>query len=430
MRQTPPQTLYVNLERLPDQQMITMPNGINALCIPIPSTELVRLDMMFGGGTWVQRQPLQAMLAMRLIREGSANFTAKQINEQLDFYGATFNASVSKSYAALTILCLRKYLQPVMDIVSDIIRHPVYEQEPFQVTVQQLFSAFMMKMERVKTRGERLFYESLFGKGHPMANFENQEDFARLSIPLMEDYYHDFIGSRNCTLFITGACDDECVSIISQHLGTSQWGSDTPWTDVKKRLYDEKLKVNVPQNQRFDFDMPQRNVQSAVFAGCLVDKPQGKDRAALILSNMLLGGFFGSRLMKNIREQKGYTYGIGSALVANHCCHVLCVQTETANQYVEPVISEIKKEVHRLIDEPVTEEELNIVKKYYSGNLCRSYEANFSYPAYLMRKIGQGNAKIDTLQMQQFIKELTPTDIQQTVARYFAPERFIWCVAG
>ncbi len=385
---------------------------------------------MFGGGTWVQRQPLQAMLALRLIREGAKNLTSQQINEKLDFYGATFTPNVSKTYSALTVICLRKYLRQVTDIVAHILRQPVYEPEPFQVTVQQLFSAFMMKMERVKTRAERLFYESLFGKTHPMTNYEYQEDFARLSIPLITDYYHDFIGSRNCTIFMTGACDGECRKIISDTFGSDDWGSTTEWSYVKNQLYATELNPKTLENKLFRFDMPQKGVQSALFAGCVLERPQGKQHASLILANMLFGGFFGSRLMKNIREEKGYTYGIGSALAANHRCHVLCIQTETANQYVEEVIKEIKNEIYKLTEQKVSDEELNTVKKYYSGNLCRSYEANFSYPAYLIRKIGQGNAKLDTLQMQQFIKEVTAEEIQQTIASCFNPERFIWCVAG
>ena len=430
MRQNPPQTQFINLDRLPYLEANPLNNGINTVCIPIPSAELVRLDFMFGGGTWVQRQPLQAMLALRLIREGAKNLTSQQINEKLDFYGATFTPNVSKTYSALTVICLRKYLRQVTDIVAHILRQPVYEPEPFQVTVQQLFSAFMMKMERVKTRAERLFDESLFGKTHPMTNYEYQEDFARLSIPLITDYYHDFIGSRNCTIFMTGACDGECRKIISDTFGSDDWGSTTEWSYVKNQLYATELNPKTLENKLFRFDMPQKGVQSALFAGCVLERPQGKQHASLILANMLFGGFFGSRLMKNIREEKGYTYGIGSALAANHRCHVLCIQTETANQYVEEVIKEIKNEIYKLTEQKVSDEELNTVKKYYSGNLCRSYEANFSYPAYLIRKIGQGNAKLDTLQMQQFIKEVTAEEIQQTIASCFNPERFIWCVAG
>ena len=441
-RNEAPATQFVNLESLPTVVSQKMDNGTPLYLIPVSGTEIVRVDFMFNGGAWVQELPMQALLTMRLIKDGTTSRSVKQINEQLDFYGASFSSVVYKTYSLISVLCLKKYLSHVIDIVQDILRNPVFDSNSFQIALQQAYANFMIKKDRVKAQGERVFYETLFGKQHPMAAFERQEHFEMMATQHLMNYYLKCVNAANCRIFITGGYDDDAVLLVMRTFGKEAWGKQidpvdiSPVNPVEKPFEqlglddeDGQLKVDV-QHNRVNFSMSQPTVQSALYAGCVMPKLEGKDRAYMILANMLFGGFFGSRLMNNIRENKGYTYGINSALVANPFFTLFCIQTETANQFVDNVIKEIKFEMERIARELPSEEELEIVKKYYSGSICRIYEANFSFTNQLIKKIGVGNMDNDTIETLKLMKEASPEHIRNVMQRYLNPNNVIWCVAG
>ncbi len=441
-RNNVPVTQFVNLDALPPVISQDMTNGTPLYLIPVSDTDIVRADFMFSGGAWAQEIPLQALLAMRLIKEGTTSRSAQEINELLDFYGATVSSVVYKTYSLISVVCLRKHLEHVLPIVWDILCNPAYEQNSFQIAIQQAYANFMIKKEKVKSQAERVFYEAIFGKHHPMAAFEYQEHFSMLSVDLLRQYYKKCVNSENCRLFLTGGYDDSSVKLLQDTFGKDCWGIQSGKFELKpagfpansfEQFYasdkDERLSADIP-HRRINFAMEQPTVQSALYAGCVLPKVQGEDRAYLILANMLLGGFFGSRLMNNIREEKGYTYGINSALVANPFFTLFCVQTETANQFVDSVIREINFEIERIISELPSVEELEIVKKYYSGSVCRIYEANFSFTNQLIKKIGVGNEHVSTLQALETIRKAAPENITDTLKRYLSPNNVVWCVAG
>lgn len=437
-----PVTQFVNLDILPTVISQTMANGIPLHLIPVPETSVVRVDFMFTGGVWVQDMPLQAMLAMRLVKEGTTTRSVKEINELLDFYGASFSAVVYKSYSLVSVVCLSKFLPQALSIVQDILSNPVFDSDSCQLAIQQAYANYMIKQDRVKHQAEKLFYETLLGERHPMNDYEGQEHFQMLSQAVFRDYYNKCVSSANCRIFITGGYDDEAVSVVARTFGSGQWGSGgasvvmsnvEPFQSPLQRLEQAVLPHGVSfskEQRRVSFSMPQPTVQSALYAGCALPRLEGEDHTLMKLANMLLGGFFGSRLMSNIREEKGYTYGISSALAANPFFTLFCIQTETANQFVDKVISEAKAEIERIVSELPGQDELEIVKKYYSGNLCRIFEPSFTYTNYLIKQIGVGRLKDDTLEAMRRMKEATPQDIQNVMSRYISPNNVVWCVAG
>lgn len=441
-RNTAPETQFVNLDSLPLVQKQGMDNGTPLYLIPVSGTDIVRIDFMFNGGAWVQDMPLQAMLAFRLIKEGTASMSVQQINERLDFYGATFSSAVYKTYAVVSIVCLKKHLNPVVDIVRDVLCEPVFDPNSFQIALQQAYANFMIKKDRVKAQAEKLFYETLFGPKHPMAAYEYVELFSLLSPDALRDYCKKCVNYANCRIFLTGGYDENAVQLLCRTFGNGPWGRQSEplvLSQVKfpaSPLEQYRMSGNVEnlyvdyQQKRVKFSMTQHTVQSALYAGCVIPKLNGEDRAYMILANMLLGGFFGSRLMNNIREDKGYTYGINSALIANPFFTLFCVQTETANQHVDSVIREVSAEILRIINESPSTEEIDIVKKYYSGSVCRIYEAGFAFTNQLIKKIGVANEDVDTIAALKLMKQATPEQICNVMKRYLNPNNVVWCVAG
>lgn len=425
-----PDTLFTKLETLPHVEPGKLSNGITTATLNLPDTELLRTDFMFMGGVWVQDTPLQASMAVRLLKEGGKTMRAAVINERLDFYGATCSLSVFKTYSVVTVMCLKRYYGEVMCVVRDFLMSPSYEADSFSLALEQGKASLMMKMERVKYEAEVLFYKSMFGEEHPISAYEKFEDYDALTVEALLKYHADFIGSSNCRIFITGGADDTCVKTLDELFGGDSWDCDCEKNEVETKLlrFPKPLDGYNGKDIRQPMQMP--TVQSALFVGKCLPMLNGKDWAALLVANMILGGYFGSRLMTNIRERKGYTYGISSSCVQTHLFNVLAIQTETANQYVDKVVQEIKGEINVMRNQLVPTEELELVKKYYSGNICRAYEANFAYPNTLMRKIGLGRDVAETLSAVRHIQEVQPEDILKAASLYMSPDDFLYCVKG
>ena len=328
-----------------------------------------------------------------------------------------------------------------MQLVYDFLMHPAFDTNAYNLTLQQLWANYQIKMDRVKPQAERLFYETLFGRHNPMASYEYPEHFSQLSVGILRDYHEKCVNAANCRMFITGGYNDEDVTLINDIFGTEHWGNCQSYLDISPVEYPahplEQLQQQTDENVVIDRDrniikliMKKPTVQSALFAGCVMPKIEGEERAYLTLANMLFGGFFGSRLMANIREDKGYTYGIHSLLQTQLFFNLFSIQTETANQFINMVIEEVNMEINRIISIPPSNEELDIVKKYFSGNICRTYEANLSFTGLLIRKTALGDDYRDVIKSLEIIRKAEPHHITDVMRRFLNPNSVVWCVAG
>jgi predicted Zn-dependent peptidase len=144
----------------------------------------------------------------------------------------------------------------------------------------------------------------------------------------------------------------------------------------------------------------------------------------------LLGGYFGSRLMKNIREDKGYTYGVSANLQAYDGATQLIIGMETGNDYVEPAIREVYHEMDRLQQERVGEEELDMARNYLMGDMCRSCEGPFSLSdAWIyIHNLGLGDDYFP--QLVEAVRSCQPEEVQRLAQTYLRTENMKEIIAG
>ena len=429
-RTTQPHIFLSEIKRLPSIRTLYLNNGVKMYLIDIENSEMVRLDLMFKGGMWVQDRPIQALLALGNMKEGAAGKSAEQINELIDYHGAALSTTVAKTFAALTVTCLHKHLKNVADIIKDVVSDPKYDEEVMRVKVQQMRTSHEIQAQRVKTQAEWLFFNEMFGKSHPMASFPEIRDFNDANTDMIKVYYDRFLGHKNCTILLSGKINDSTIQIVEQAFGNTEWGGNCLRDDVDELMKKHDFIFDNAKHGLTRFEMPQKTVQSNIMSGLVLNKMTGKDKAVMMITNCLLGGFFGSRLMKNIREKKGLTYGIYSYILANHLFNVLCISTDTTNEMTDLVIEEINKELDKLGRGTVDENELDIVKNYFAGTICRAYEASLAYPARIMKLIAT-NEKIDeVMELQRFYAEIKPKDITDFASKFLDKERVLWAVAG
>ena len=406
-------------------ESMTMANGIELKYIKTNDTEMVKMDFMFKGGQWTQEVPLQSYYAFKQLKEGTRSFNGEDIAERLDYYGATIETYSNMSYSVVSLLCLRKYLEHIIPILQSILWEPTYNQDKLSIALTQGKAAYAASMQSVGTRCKQLFYKSLYGEGHPMAQYPSLQDYDTLTPETLRRFRDKNISSDNCKIFLTGMYDDNIIKIVTDAFGEKHWGGN----GGKFTGY-HSFTVAQPKQSRFSVQMDNMTVQSAIKVGRLFPERNHKDFTTLNIMSTILGGYFGSRLMSNIRETKGYTYDISSAIYQSPQNTTFVISTETPNEYTECVIEEIHKEMLRLCKEPVSDEELANVKNYLSGHICRNCETGFNTSAMLMRLDVTARTTDDVVRDFETMKQITPEDIMRCASSYLSRESMTECIAG
>lgn len=406
---------------VPDRR--TMKNGASLNIIDAGDQDVVRLDVLIRGGQWDQEQPLQAMFSNRMLREGTRRFTSSGIAEKLDYYGSWMELSVAMEYSFLTLYSLNKYFEETLDVVESMLKEPMFPEKELTVVAEINKQQFLVNNEKADTIARKQLNRSLFGTSHPCGQFAIADDYDKLNSSLLRTFYRQFYSSANCSVYISGKVTGRILTLVEKALGVNTWGDALPMAGKND------FPIETTREKRVFVDRPDV-LQSSVKLGALSLDRNHPDFHKFKMAVTLFGGYFGSRLMSNIREDKGYTYGIVSGLVSYPKTGVLVISTETANEYVENVIREIYHEIDVLHNELVPEDELSMVRNYMLGEMCRNYEGPFSLSdAWIYIECGKLD---DSFYRQSFeaIKTITPSEIRDLSQKYLRKESLIEVIAG
>lgn len=404
-------------------ERMVMPNGMPLSVLNAGENEVVRIDLLIGGGRWQQSQPLQALFTSRMLREGTSRYSAAQIAEKLDYYGAWLELSSASEYDFVSLYSLNKYLPQTLDILESIVKEPLFPEKELGVIVENNIQQFLVNSSKVDFRAHRGLVRAIYGEQHPSGRLAQEEDYRRINPAVLREFYNHYYHSANCCIYLSGKVNDNCLRRVEALFGMEPFGVDfckpetkeyQPVTTSEKRIFIERPDA----------------LQSAVRMGMLsLDRHHPDYLKARVLIT-LFGGYFGSRLMSNIREEKGYTYGINAGIMPYPGQGVLAISAETANEFVEPLISEVYHEIDRLQNELVSAEELSTVKNYMLGDMCRSYESAFSLAdAWIFV---QTSGLKDSYYMDSLaaVKAITPQEIRELAVRHLCKENLKEVVSG
>ena len=400
----------------------TLPNGIPLTVINAGEQEVVRMDVLFSGGRWQQSQKLQALFTNRMLREGTTKYTAATIAEKLDYYGSWLELSSSSEYAYITVYSLNKYLAKTLEVVESMIKEPLFPQKELQTILDTNIQQYLVNTSKVDFLAHRSLLKSLYGEQHPCGKIVMEEDYHTITPEVLREFYEQHYHSGNCSIFLSGKVTDDIISRVTDIFGI-------PFGQYQLQMPKLSFPFAAIPEKRI-FTEREDAMQSAVKMGCTTITREHPDYPKLRVLMTLFGGYFGSRLMSNIREDKGYTYGISAGVVFYPDSGLLIVSTETDNEYVEPLIQEVYHEIDRLHLDPVSAEELRIVRNYMLGEMCRSYESPFSLSdAWIF--IATSGLKDDYFARSlQAVNEITPAEIQDLAQRYLCKETLKEVIAG
>ena len=339
-------------------------NGVPVFIIKGGAQDVLRIDLLVRGGYSIQERPLQALFTNRMLREGTGDYKAEEISRLLDYYGAWIEMYSLQECNRITLYTLGRYLEPMLDMLESMVKRPLFPSRNLETIRANNKAFYHINSRKVDVVAQRHFEKAIWGKNHPLGHIVCAEDYDAITEELLRNYHSRYYGSQGMTFFVSGNVDEKCVAAIEKRFG-DVWGS-TESVD-----FAVAPPFSIPGASKVKIDGV---LQSGIRVGRMVMDVSHPDFHRFRFLTVVLGGYFGSRLMSNIRERNGYTYHIEAEIDAYGGRNAFMISTETDNEYVEPLLVEVDKELKRLRDEDIPKEELELVRNYTLGELCREYE--------------------------------------------------------
>lgn len=402
---------------------LKLSNGIDFFTLGAGSQEIVKIEFVFRAGMYQQPAALIASTTNTLLETGTRSHSANQLSDGIDFFGSFLELQVEQDFASLTLYSLNKYLNESLAFVEEIIKYPTFPEDEFTIHINNKRQKHAINTQKVSVLARRKFSELLFGATHPYGVDVSDKDFDRINLEEIRNFFNKHYTYKNCTIVASGNLPDNLQDTLNKFFGAEQWGKEP-------QVIRQQLIPAYTSPQAKHFMHREDAIQSAIRIGRVLFNKTHPDYFKFQVLNTILGGYFGSRLMNNIREDKGYTYGIGSGV--NNLVHggVFYISTEVGADVAKPAVEEIYKEIALLREELVGDSELETVRNYILGNFLRSVDGPFALADKFKSiwEFGLDYSFFDNYFTA--VKTVTAPEIRDLANKYLKEEDLLECVVG
>lgn len=399
-------------------ETIELSNGANMFWMKKVKDETVKLDMEWQAGSKFQKKLLSSTFANKLMLSGTAEKSSGEISERIDFYGGYIQYELDRDHAGISFYGLKENILDIFKVFQDAFSNAAFPEKEFEKEKAVGLNRFQIESKKVKTLAKRAFNRALFGPDTEYGEVAEAIDFEQLEREDVQSFYEEHYAGIAPDVFLVGDVDREVVEAIQSWLLSLQ---------AEKKDFQSSVKVQ----EKGMFHFPVENaLQSAIRIGRLMFSKNHPDYFKFQVLNTLFGGYFGSRLMTNIREDKGYTYGIGSGMSVMQDAAFFFILTEVGADVREAAIDEIFSEIERLKTEKVSLEELDKVKNYMLGDFLRHADG----PIAMMENFK--NIYFNDLKTSYYndfiaaVYDTTPDDLQRLAKKYWQKEDLLVVSAG
>ena len=402
--------------KLKPYELFHLDNNVPVYSINAGAQDVLQIEMVFYAGNFFEKNNGVAATTNFLLKNGTTTKTAFQLNESFEYYGASCSRACYNETAVLSLHTLSKYADKLLPVMNDMLTNAVFPQEELDVFVQnskQRLSVNLLKCEFIAGRKIDQF---LFGEKHPYATFTNAADLDALNIESIKTFYKENYLQGSCAIFVAGKLPVNIEQLLNDNFGKLQLTK--PTFEVKKMI------VTPATEKKYRVENDVNAVQGAIRIAQPFPNRHHEDFKKVIVLNTVYGGFFGSRLMSNIREEKGYTYGIYSYLQNHTQESAWLISTEAGKDVCEATIEEVYKEMKLLREVLIDDEELSLVRNYMIGGILGELDG----PFHIMAK--WKNIILNNLDEKYFydsvdaIKNTGAEELKELANKYLQPERF------
>jgi len=394
----------------------TLDNGINVFAVDAGAEDVLQLEFIFNAGNWYESQNLVAATTNYLLKNGTSQKTAFEISEHFEYYGAYLNRSCYNETAALSLHGLTKHLPELLPVIQELIMDSVLPESELELYRQNMKQKLLVNLKKCDFVANRLIDEYVYGIHHPYGKYSSTIAYDAIQADSLRAFYTQYYKHGQCSIFVGGRLPENIEPLLNQYFGNLPLN--------QKPVPDIKHPISAAEEKKYRIVNDPDGIQGAIRLARPYPGIHHPDFSKVQVVNTILGGYFGSRLMRNIREDKGYTYGIYSYIQHHMRDTAWMISTEAGNDVCEDAIVETYKEMQELRDNPVSEEELLLVKNYLIGTILGDLDGPFHilgrWKNIILNNLGEDHFQKSINQ----IKQITTKEVQELANQYLVPDTF------
>jgi predicted Zn-dependent peptidase len=410
-RSIEPAMQVVDKVTLPAIEQIKLDNGVPVYILNAGEQDVIKIELIYKAGKWYEEKNLVSDFTGRMLREGTNKNSAKAIADAFDFYGANFGTNTGFETASINLYSLTKHIQHLIPLLHEVSTDPVFPEGEFNTIISNRKQRLLIDLEKNDFLANRHFVNALYGQQHPYGRITLPEHFDAMSIEDLKTFFKQHYNASNLSIIVSGKFNDGVISDLNKFFGGKNLLGDKATVGITYPIAQSDQLVH--HTEKAD------SVQSAVAIGNISINKQHPDFLKLSVLNTVFGGYFGSRLMSNIREEKGYTYGIYSSLVTYPHGGFIEIATEVGKEVREATLKEIEYEINLLRNELIDDEELQIVKNYMSGKILRSVDGPVKFSETLKGLLVYGQDLSYIHHLLKTVREVTAEKLQELAVKYY-----------
>ncbi len=408
--------------KVPKYETVLLENGIPLHVYTAGTQPVAKLDIVFRGGRCSEQQRLAGTAAIKLLREGTTTRTSAEIAEYLDFYGGTLYPTDSMDTTGFTLYCLTKHLEPLLQLTIDLLCHPIFPERELQTYIGNAQHGLLIDLDKNDTMAYRIATAAVFGDEHPYGYNSSVEMYGALTRDALIQYRNENFIAENCFAIASGQFGDVEKALIQKYLRMLPQSGQAPQKIV--------LPAKTPYTDHILHHPKKKSLQSAICLARPFFNRQHPDYIDSTILNVVFGGYFGSRLMSNIREDKGYTYGIYSSIGRMKHDGYWMISAEVGKKVADNALKEINFEMERLQNELISDTEMTLVRNYLMGQYLQQLDGVFS-TSNIMRELVNVELEMEFYErMIARIKTVTPERLQELAKTYLRKADFYEVVVG
>jgi zinc protease len=404
--------------KLPPCEKHVLTNGIEVYSINSGTEDTLMLNLVFYAGNCYEDSNTVAAATNNLLKNGTSRLSAFDLNEHFDYHGAYFNRSCYNETAEITLHCLTRHIDNLLPVLAEVVQDSNFREEEIQIYKQNSQQRLKVGLQKCDFVASRLIDANLFGEKHPYGKYSTLLDYEVLQRDQLLQFFDKYYRHGHCVIFVAGKYPEDLIKKIEQYFGK------LPLRSHRDVVMGPPFPVQPSAQQKQTLINDAQGVQAAIRIARHFPNRHHPDFQKVMVLNNLFGGFFGSRLMANIREEKGYTYGIYSYLLNHVQQSGWMISTEAGRDVSEATVTEIYREMQALREEIVDEEELQVTRSYMIGSILGDLDGPFQVAARWKNLVLNNLTEEYFYKSINTIKTISATELQELANKYLQPDSF------
>lgn len=424
-RRQAPSSKPLSRINFPTVEVSLLDNGIKVYHLQYGSEELVELKVSFPAGKSYQSEPGVANFASNMLQEGTRNYTGYEFAQKLDEFGAIMRLQSGFENSSVSLTTLTKHLDSTLTLLAEALLEPSFPEGEFVKMQKRTLENLDLEEQKTGYLARKHFNSLIYGKEHPYGRFMEKKDVQGLSLDKVKEYHREQYDITKAFIVAVGRFDEQkLLALLNKIFGSRPSSSQLPNRTSAASLHTPSGVKGLHYIEKLD------SLQATLRVGHPAFSRNHEDYYPMQVVTTVFGGYFGSRLMKNIREEKGYTYGIGSAWLSMRYSGVFLIQTDVGNQYIDDTLHQIELELDRMLTEKVSEEEIQLVKNYMLGRSVSTRETPSQLTDIISNFVVNDVSFSQLDQKFDIIQGITPDTVLHLAQTYYHPDNLLKVVCG